>query len=150
MQDRPGAEGISARSILAYPVPYLGTLGMPWLVLHTDLGWWMALPPAVRAPVLFVAIVLILVAFQLGSDVWYRLADPHGLGRKSHGPGDIYEFLAATGPMAMAIAWLLHAHELPAVWLGLTLPAAPLWYAILAGLAARHAGSASAGHARHP
>ncbi len=144
MQDRTEGPGTLARSSLAFPVPYLCALGIPWLVLQADLSWWMALSPGMRAPVLFCLIVLCLVAFQLGSDAWYRLADPSGLGRKVHGSGDLFEFLAATGPMAMAIAWLVHAHELSAYWAAMALIAAPLWYVAFAALAHRHAAGATA------
>ncbi len=139
MQDRTQTPGALARSSLAYPVPYFCALAMPWLVLRADLGGWLSLSPGVRAPALFCLIVLFLVAFQLGGDAWYRLADPEWLGRKVHHAGDLFEFLAATGPMAMAIAWLVHAHELQAVWAGMALVAAPIWYAALAALAARYA-----------
>jgi len=139
MQDRTQAPAALARSSLVYPVPYVCALGMAWLVLQVDLGRWLAMPPVVRAPALFTLIALFLLAFQLGSDAWYRLADPDGLGRKVHRAGDILEFLAATGPMVMAIVWLVHADELPSSWIGMTLAAALLWYAAFAGLASRFA-----------
>lgn len=108
----------SLRSALAYPVPYAALLLLVPLWEAGEPIWWRTISGVPKAAATFAGIIVMLVAFQVIADTWYRWADPHGLGRKGRSRADRLHLLSCGGPMAMTLAWVATFNELPpgSIW----------------------------------
>ncbi|MFM9939043.1 MAG: hypothetical protein ACKVP7_06070 [Hyphomicrobiaceae bacterium] len=144
------------RTALAYPVPFAAILLSVVLLREGEPAWWSALGVGARAAATFIGIVLGLILLQVLSDAWYRLADPQGLGAKTHTRADLCDVLSFGGLMGMTVAWMAHARELPVYGIWLMLMAGPLW-SLVFGLLARRmatggrmANTPGAGPSPHP
>lgn len=121
----------SFRGGLVFLAPFASLLLLLPLIAEGPPDVWNTLPSLVRAGLAWGLLVAGLALFLIVSDLWYRFADPSGLGAKRPDRADLVAQLGFGGTAAMVLVGLLHGKELSLAGYAVMLVAALVWPAAL-------------------